>query len=85
MTPTELQLLALHRAPAVPLDAICDTYLNMSRGTARAEAALNRLPFATFKLSESRKAPVMVKVTDLARHIDASHQCAQKEWENSKV
>lgn len=85
MTPTELQLLALHRAPTVCLDAICETYLSMSRETARAAAALNRLPFPTFRLHDSRKAPVMVKVSDLAAHIDSTHKCAQEEWRHSQV
>lgn len=85
MSPTELQLLALHRAPAVCLDAICEGYLSMNRETARAAAALNRLPFPTFRLHESRKAPVMVKVSDLAAHIDGVHRCAQREWQHSQA
>lgn len=85
MTTTELQLLALHKAPAVRLDAICDHYLNMSPAVAGKRAALNTLPFPTFRINDSLKAPVMVKVTDLAKHIDAKHESAEKEWEASQV
>lgn len=80
-TPTELQLLAVYRAPAVSLDAISKEYLNVAPGQARRAASLNQLPFPTFKLSPSQKAPVMVKVSDLAAHIDATHQAAKDEWE----
>ena len=85
MTNTELHLLALHRTPAVPLDDICDTYLSMAADSARRHAALNTLPFPTFRLSSSIKAPIMVKLSDLAKLIDRQHQCAQAAWETSQV
>lgn len=82
---TQLQLLALHRAPAVRLEAICEHYLNLSPVVARQRAALNTLPFPTFRMTDSGKAPLMVKIVDLAKHIDATHEVASAEWENSKV
>jgi hypothetical protein len=84
MTPTELQLLAIHKGP-VPLDDICERYLNLGREEALRRAALNQLPFPTFKLAPSRKAPVLVHLKDLAHHIDESHRCAKESWEHSQV
>lgn len=84
-TSTKLQLIAMYRGPAVQLEEICERYLSLSWHTARNRAALNLLPFPTFKLTDSRKAPLMVTVDDLARHIDASRDAARKEWELSQV
>lgn len=85
MTKTEIALLAVHKAPVVPLLDICERYLGMGSEIAMRRAALNRLPFPTFRLNESQKAPVMVDISDLASHIDAQKKCAQESWENSKV
>lgn len=84
MTPTEIQLLAIYKGP-VQLEEICERYLNLSRNEALRMAALNKLPFPTFRLTESRKAPVLVHLKDLAEHIDASHRCAKEAWEHSQV
>lgn len=82
---THLQLLALHRAPAVRLEAICEHYLNLSPMVARQRAALNMLPFPTFRMNDSGKAPIMVKIADLAKHIDQQHQTAVEGWEASQL
>lgn len=85
MNPTELRLLVVHDAATVPLEDICVRYLNLSWQKARDAAALNRLPFPTFRLTDSRKAPLMVSITDLAQHIDARHTAATATWANSQV
>lgn len=85
MTDTEMSLLAIHRAPAVPLNAICEQYLNLNPKSANALAAINELPLPTFRMSESRKSPRMVAVKHLARYIDARANGAAKEWEKSQV
>jgi hypothetical protein len=82
---TEMQLLALFRQPTVRLEDISDHYLHLSPPVARQRAALNQLPFPTFRLTDSQKAPVMVKISDLAAHIDAKRDTAQAEWEHSQV
>lgn len=82
---THLQLLALHRAPAVHLEAICEHYLSLSPAVARQRAALNALPFPTFRMNDSAKAPLMVKIADLAKHIDQQHQLATAGWEASQL
>jgi hypothetical protein len=84
MSPTEFQLLAIHKGP-VPLDEICERYLRLSREEAMRQAALNQLPFPTFRLSPSRKAPILVHLSDLANHIDTSRESAKSAWEHSQV
>lgn len=85
MTKTEIALLAVHKAPVVPLLDICERYLGMGSEVAMKRAALNRLPFPTFRLNDSVRAPVMVDLSDLASHIDAQKKCAHRSWENSQV
>ena len=85
MNQTELRLLVIHDAAAVPLADICVRYLNLSWQKAREAASVNRLPFPTFRLTDSQKAPLMVSVTDLARHIDTRHAEATASWEHSQV
>ena len=85
MTPTELKLTAIHKGPVARLADISKQYLGMEPAEAAKLAALNRLPFHTFKLRESRKAPLMVRVVDLAAHIDSTSKCAKESWDNSKV
>lgn len=84
-SPTEFQLLALHRAAAVRLSEISENYLGMTPVVAQRNAALNTLPFPTFRMSDSNKAPYMVKISDLAKHIDSQHKNAAEQWEVSQV
>jgi hypothetical protein len=82
---TETALIAVHKSPVVRLDEICATHLNLGAQEARRLAALNLLPVPTFKLRESKKAPYMVKVTDLATYIDQSAGQAREQWERSQL
>jgi len=84
VSPTEFQLLAVYKGP-VPLGDICERFLNLSREEALRKASLNKLPFPTFRLGDSRKAPTLVHLSDLAQHIDLSHQCAKEAWAHSQV
>lgn len=84
MTNTEIALVAAYRSPIVPLADICDSYLSLNPKTAYARAATNSLPVPTFRLG-SRKAPLMVHVADLAKHIDAKASSAAAEWKHSQV
>lgn len=85
MTATEIQLLALHKRVAVRLDEISEHYLGLSPMVARQRAALHQLPFPTFRINGSAKSPLMVRVADLAAHIDKQHASAEKKWELSQV
>lgn len=85
MTPTEFQLFVTYRDTVIPVDRICEKYLNLTPPEARRRALLNKLPFPTFRVVESQKAPIMVKLTDLASHIDRKHKQAEQSWERSQV
>lgn len=85
MTPTEFQLFVQYRDTVIPVDNICEKYLNLTPPEARRRALLNKLPFPTFRMVQSQKAPLMVKLTDLAAHIDKQHESAQESWEHSQV
>jgi hypothetical protein len=82
---TELELLAVHRSPVVRLEDICQPYLNLNYPQARDRAALNELGLPTFRMRDSRKAPLLVRVTELAQYIDQRANAATDEWRKSQV
>jgi hypothetical protein len=84
MTHTEIQLVCVY-GPVVPLAEVSRVYFGLSYAEAAKKAALNRLPVATFRMTASQKAPLMVHASDLAAYIDATHEKAQREWEKSQV
>jgi len=85
MSPTEIALIAVHRAPAIPLEAISRKYLGMEPGWATKQAKLHPLPFPVFKLTKSLKSPFLVYVKDLAENIDKQHADAKTRWDHSQV
>lgn len=85
MSPTEVMLLAVHRAPVVRLADVCEQYLNNEYPWAQRKAALNALPFPAFKLGPSKKAPWMVRLSDLAEYLDRTGAEAQRSWKTSQV
>ena len=82
---TSLALMSIYRAPAVPLSEICDRYLGLSYEEAMRKAARNELPVPTFRLAESRKAPVMVSLEELGAWIDQTAEKARAQWQRSQV
>lgn len=85
MSTTELQLLATYRRTAIPVEQACTDFLGISPDQARRKAALNQLPFATFRLGESQKSPLLVRLSDLAKAIDARAAEAEAERINALV
>ena len=85
MTKTELMLLATYRDPMIPLSLICEKYFNMQLKSAQAKAALNLLPVPTWRLIDSRKAPLMVRLTDLATYLDSRSDTERARWEQSQL
>ena len=67
-TTTYEQLLAAHGDPIIRFDIIAERYLNMKPAIARRRR--EELPFPIFKLSDSIKAPYLVRLVDLAAYID---------------
>lgn len=82
---TAFALMAVHDAAVLPLDEVCVKYLGCSPAVARRRAQLNELPFPTFRLSESQKAPIFVRVSDLAEYIDNSAERARERWGHAQV
>lgn len=85
LSKTELELLALHRSPVVRLEDICQPYLNLEYPQARDKAALNELGVPTFRLRESRKAPLLIRISELASYIDNRAEDARKTWHKSQL
>lgn len=84
LSKTEMQLSTVY-GPTVALAEVCKIYFNLSPTEAGKRAARNELPVPTFQLTDSQKAPRLIKVEDLAAYIDRSHETALKEWVKSQV
>ena len=85
MTPTEQQLLEVHKAPVIRLADICRQYLNKNYANAKLAAARNLLPFPAYRLDASQKAPWVVSLSELAGYIDRESQKATASWTTSQV
>ncbi|MDE1715793.1 pyocin activator PrtN family protein [Chromobacterium amazonense] len=82
---TSFLLLARYESPVVPLEQICADYLNLSAKKAQEMASLNKLPFPTFRMNDSQKAPRLVHLSDLAEFIDKQRVDAKNAWRRSQV
>lgn len=78
-------LLAVYKTPAIPVEKIAEEHFSMNGANAARAAALHRLPFPTFRLRDSQKAPLLVYVTDLAKHIDSQREDAVQKFERSQL
>ena len=85
MTKTEIMLLAIHKAPLVALKDICDRYFGLCFQKAQEKAALNQLPVPTWRTMDSRKSPLMVRLSDLAEYIDTQGDAERDRWVKSQV
>lgn len=75
-------LLARFESPLIPLELICEEFLGLKPKTAESKAKACTLPFPTLKLRNSERSPTMVKVEDLAAHIEKKYEESQKEWQS---
>jgi len=83
---TELVLLAIHKAPLIPLADVCERYLSLTFEGARRKASNHDLPFPAFLIEPANpKSGYMVRATDLASFIDAAATAGVKSWEKSQV
>jgi hypothetical protein len=85
MTSTEEMLTAQYGKPIVPLSDICEEYFGCGIRHARVKAARNALPVPTWRLLDSRRSPYMVRLQDLAQHIDKTAQDAKAAHEHSQL
>lgn len=77
-------LLAMkYQSPVVPLEVIVKDFLpHLNIETAKKRAALQDLPFPTFKAEDSKKAPYMVNITDVAIWLNKQSQISKQDWTN---
>lgn len=65
----------------VPLEVVAERYLGLGRREAFQRATACKLPFPAYRGSSSQKSPWLVRLTDLAAHLDRQREEAKKEWE----
>ncbi len=82
---SSLALMSIHKSPAIPLAEVCEKYFSLSYEEALKKAARCELPVPTFRLTNSRKAPLMVSAEALGSWIDKAEQDARSLWERSQV
>jgi hypothetical protein len=82
---THLALMSLHKSPTIPLADICEKYFALSYEEASKKALRNELPVPAFRLTQSRKAPLMVSAESLGAWIDKTELQARELWERSQV
>ncbi|WP_211828703.1 pyocin activator PrtN family protein [Kistimonas asteriae] len=81
---TELMLFARYEKPYVRLEEICDEFFNLCEKKAKVAAASQQLPVPVMRMTESRKSPLMVRLSDLAQYLDSRHQTYTDAWEKVK-
>lgn len=82
---TSLALMSIYKSPAIPLADVCEKFFALSYEEALKKAARNELPVPAFRLTSSRKAPMMVSAEALGAWIDKTEADARKLWERSQV
>lgn len=82
---TSLALMSIFKSPAIPLSEVCERYFSLGYEEAMKRAARNELPVPTFRLTSSRKAPMMVSAEALGAWIDKVEAEARASWERSQV
>lgn len=82
---TSLALMSIYKSPAIPLIEVCERYFSLSYEEALKKAARNELPVPTFRLTTSRKAPMMVSAEALGDWIDKTEAEAKALWQRGQV
>jgi hypothetical protein len=77
--------MSIFKTPTIPLGDICERYFSLSYEEALKKAARNELPVPTFRLTSSRKSPIMVSAEALGNWIDKTEAAARDSWERSQV
>ena len=80
---TNFALLARFETSTLPLDLVCDEFFGISVKTAKQKIKAQDFPVPTFRLIDSERAPLFIKVDDLSSHIDKCYQDSKVTW--SKV
>jgi hypothetical protein len=78
---TNFALLARFEAPIINLKDVCQEYFGISVKTAMQRIKGQDFPVPTFRLVNSERSPVFIKVEDLANYIDQQYKIASNEWQ----
>ncbi|EGQ8484484.1 MULTISPECIES: pyocin activator PrtN family protein [Vibrio] len=79
---TNFALLARFESPTVELKQVCQEFFGITPKTAEQRAKACDFPIPTFKLRDSERSPTLVKIEDLAKHIDRQYEQAKNEWQS---
>jgi len=71
--------MAQYNKAVIPLSEFCKDYLNITEFTAKRKYSEGNLDLPLFRYEESQKAPLFIRVQDLAEHIDAKAEKAKKQ------
>ena len=69
-----------NHVPFIPLLDIARDYLGLSPATAKRKARDNDLPFPVMRLSDSQKAPWLVKFEHFVEFVERMSSDAKKDW-----
>ena len=78
-------LLFRFQNPTVELKTICEEFLGLKPATASQRAKACDLPFPTFKLLDSERAPTMINIQDLAEHMEKKYLEAEKDYQSVQI
>lgn len=76
----EFALLARFGSPVVELKEVCDEFFGISPKTAQARVNEHRFPVPTFKAEDSQRCPTLVRVSDLAQHLEKRYEASKTDW-----
>jgi hypothetical protein len=77
---TNFALLARFETPIVNLKDVCQEFFGYTIKTSMQKIKGQDFPVPTFRLVESERSPVFVKIEDLATYIDKRYAEAENEW-----
>lgn len=80
MNSTYFGLMAEFGTGTVLLTDICEKYFGLSEAQAQRRAKNHQLPLPIFRAVKSQKSPLLVNISDLAKHLDEMRSIAEKEF-----
>lgn len=80
MLTTELMLYGKYKKPVINLSECCDEVLGLCHKNAREAARRCELPFPVIKARDTRQAPYLVHIRDLARYLDDTFDSARDDF-----
>ncbi len=82
MLTTELMLYGKYKKPVINLSECCEDVLGLCYKNAREAARRSELPFPVIRTRNTRHAPYLVHIRDLARYLDSTFDTARKDFDH---